>query len=925
MSRKVLCPAIMACMTLSLDAAVVHVTVKTAVDGAEYSVNSYETFNTGSTYATQTAPYVSGAIFSHWSISTKQNFISRDIFGRAYDSVQAIIYENTEFIANYTSVGVDHDGDGVDDGHEFYWYGNLDYDASSDTDGDGADLATEVERGSNPHLADESFVVVLNIAETGLFQVNLRAAPPYIIRSDPDGVLFSTITNYIAEGELVSTSDMNVFAEDFGYWLIDGVVQRDVLGRALDVASFLMGTSRVDIVAVLVTNEYERASLYWYGRTGIDPDMDSDGDGVTFREELEIGTNPLLADEIYSSELIIADTDEFLYNPKTWQPYIIRSNPEDLLVKTREEYVRPGTIVTTPSFVPGANGFAGWRIDGEIARDIIGRSLDSVSFTMPETRVEVVAEALTNDLAWASIYWYGRDDVSMDEDTDGDGVSFADELSNGSNPLLADSILEYGLRWTDTGLVEADLQKYESLMGVVVDGEYRGVFSKEIFGDGQQIWPVVTNLNGDCLFDIIVCWEGGCRVFINIGSEGNPEFTEATGFPTEGVCLSMNDPSKLASVTLDVAAPVDALSATCGDSNNDDVIDLLVSDSDGRIWYYKGNGGASFTLQHKVWGGSHAGFAEGLRLAAVDWEDDGDLDCLAGTADGKLMLLRDPKVGRPTNLKALAGVDNILLTWDPNAQSRIRGYRVYRGNGEQVTGNGFERIAQPQLPTYRDFPDKINEEYAYKVSSVSRFYTAGNSTPTETESMPTEAVTARAGGVEFVWRDVNCKVGERVEVVLSINNALNYNVAGNSEKVKYDATYLRPVEVLKSGLTEGIKLIDSWDDAQGEWTVSMTEGVLPAGSGRFLTFVFTALTEGETKVGGATVTISSSPTYIMGDIDGDGDVDVDDLRLLAKLKSAAGRRYTDDQLKAGDFNGNGKLDNADYQALRALLKEARVL
>ena len=28
----------------------------------------------------------------------------------------------------------------------------------------------------------------------------------------------------------------------------------------------------------------------------------------------------------------------------------------------------------------------------------------------------------------------------------------------------------------------------------------------------------------------------------------------------------------------------------------------------------------------------------------------------------------------------------------------------------------------------------------------------------------------------------------------------------------------------------------------------------------------------------------------------------------------------ENDLKAGDFNGNGKLDNADYQALRGLLK-----
>ena len=65
--------------------------------------------------------------------------------------------------------------------------------------------------------------------------------------------------------------------------------------------------------------------------------------------------------------------------------------------------------------------------------------------------------------------------------------------------------------------------------------------------------------------------------------------------------------------------------------------------------------------------------------------------------------------------------------------------------------------------------------------------------------------------------------------------------------------------------------------------------------------------------------------YRLGDVSGDGVVDILDLRELAKLKSAAGRKWTANQLKAGDFNGNGKLDNADYQALWDLLKERGLL
>ena len=67
------------------------------------------------------------------------------------------------------------------------------------------------------------------------------------------------------------------------------------------------------------------------------------------------------------------------------------------------------------------------------------------------------------------------------------------------------------------------------------------------------------------------------------------------------------------------------------------------------------------------------------------------------------------------------------------------------------------------------------------------------------------------------------------------------------------------------------------------------------------------------------------PPYSLGDVNGDGKLDVEDVRLLAKLKDGNGRKCTADQLRAGDFNGNGKLDIADYQALRALLKERGAL
>ena len=870
------------------------------------------------------APKIEGAVFTHWSISTDQAFESRDIFGRAFDVVSAKVYESTILRAHYVGGDIDADHDGLADGDELYWYGNLAQGPGGDTDGDGRTFAEELAAGTNPHLVETQADGCVLRAMTPACIYNPHAYRPYVIRSSPEGSLFETQTVYLEPGSNVETRALSPLTTSFAYWTVNGAARRDALGRAVDSVAFVTGEDVV-LEAVCAEDAELRAKLYWYGRDDIAMDSDTDGDGRTFAEELAEGTNPLLAEEVRPGSVLKAATAKVLYNPHGYAPYVIRCEPEGRIFETITDYAEPGARVDSPACSPDVGGFGFWTLNGAVQRDVLGRALDKVALIVTEQGGEAVA-VCSEDVKGAKLYWYGRDDIAMDSDTDGDGRTFAEELAEGTNPLLAEEVRPGGVIRDKGETKKINLQFFELQNGFVVNG---GLVVPDF--DGRATWPVVTDVNGDGLWDVVVCQKGGVRVLVNVGTKGNPEFEERI-VDVSGADLAMNSTDKLD--TLDLDTPViGALSATVwGDA-------LLASDTEGRIWYYKGtavttpvaedgDGTVSYQLQHKVWGGSYAGFAQGLRLAAVDWEDDGDLDCLCGTADGKLMLLRDPKVGRPTNLKALAGVDNVLLTWDPNAQSRVRGYKVYRSEAEDGAA-GLRAL--PTLPTYRDEGLNDGGEYWYRVSSLSRFYKAGNSTPTIAESPVSEPVCAVLGRAGLHWTDASAWRGETFSLMLSVDNSMNLSPEGMAIEIEYDHAVLNLLKRVESGLFEQDKIapgggklyeyvFEVLGEGAGETTVSVKSATMYALGGARVTV---ALPEKD-----ATITIaagSSTPPYRLGDVTGDGIVDKDDLRELAKLKSAAGRKWTANQLKAGDINGNGKLDEADYQALRDLLKEKGLL
>lgn len=1012
---KRMIPPLVCCAALAAQAVDVYVTEQTSAGGTVTALRQ-TVAATGTEFTTQTAPDIEGYIFTHWTISVNQSYSVRDVLGRTYDALPFMVYEDTMVTAHYVPATTDEDVDGIADGYEHYWYGDLSKDDASDTDSDGLTFAEELAAGTSPILADNSLRGGVAWSDSELHQYNPDGLQSYTIRSEPEGTLFETTTDYAKVGVLITSPIGDVSTTTFAYWTMNGERVTDLSGRAVDTVVFKMPNEPVELVAHTAENETERLALYWYGNANIAQDSDTDGDGYTFAQELTAGTSPLLSDRSLRGGVVWADSVLHQYNPENVQSYVIRSEPEGALFETISDYAKIGSKVTTPTGDRDATSFAYWTMNGERVTDLSGRAVDTVTFIMPETAVELIAHTAENETDRAALYWYGKTDVALTSDTDGDGLTFAEELAAGTSPLLADRSLRGGVAWADSSLHDMNLQVYEQAQGALMGGKYSDFFASPIAGVegisfGENAAPAICDWNGDGKCDLVVAFKGGVRLFVNNGTAANPDLAEmavpenlASAFAAienplvvgdganalyfasladtnvwryaiqDGTITATSKAGLFGAIggtltliddcSLDTPL-IDGLSLSFADVNFDGVSDFLASDIDGRIWYFEGAGvsgqesgvsnsstptllhSLTYTLQHKVWGGSHEGFANGLKLAATDWDDDGDLDCVCGTAEGKLMLLNDPRGGRPSNVSLASGADSVSIKWDANAQSRIRGYYVYR----RARGGNWSRLEVTTLPRYLDKPPEGTDNYDYRVTSVSRFYTTGNSKPTTVESAATDTMSATLAKVAFTWRPAAGFAGDDVKVDFAVENALNLSAENMVLKISYDPNVLVPVEVIKSGLTEKLEFVET--RASGSWLVSGTGGTIAPGSGTFLSFSF-AVADGK-ALADAKVTVeeftlksvanrnvipevlkgsgdldvevadpddaAQVPAGSYGDLDGNGRLGWDDVELFLKWKDAKQDEIPLNIQRAGDYNGDGRMDNRDYVLMRRHYRE----
>jgi hypothetical protein len=834
--------------------------------------------------------------FGYWTLDGVRQL---DAWGVALPQITFTMGSvNREAVA-YLFAG-DTDADGVADAYEQYYYGTLANGASSDTDGDGISLLAERNGGTNPLYANVYQEGGVVWADSAIVTVNLAGFSRYTLSSVPAGTVNQTAI--VRDGTAITTPDMT--QTTFGYWTLDGVRQQDAWGVALRQITFTVdGADRAAVANLFATDSdgdgiNDGFEQFYFGTLANGAATDTDGDGIGLLAEFTGGTSPLYGNVHQDGGVSWADSSVVVVN---LQPYERLSKMLVNSTLTNFFSTDPGVVTGIQAGTWSATAMTDWDGDGDLDLFVAHENGLRV-FRNIGTARNPNFEEITSGFAGLAAFVTAIDrPILTGGDWNGDG--FGDLVIGGNTGTLRLIASSGGFISNGSGL--------------------------DFTVASTRTSPALGDMNGDGKADLIVLLDDGtARLFLNNGT--------SVPFSGSGSANFLGTPAAAGT------------SIAVGDINQDGLRDVLLADSDGRIWEFLNNGSGGFSLQSKVWGGSYPGFATGLTLAAADLEGDGDLDLIGGLANGGVLALRDPSVGRPTGLIARPGANSVQLDWDANWQSRIRGYYVYRSASLAGPWNKLLPDYVP-LPSYLDSPVDPAVLNYYHVTGVSYFFLPGNSTPRVVESLPSDPALTQAGKVVLSVRPARANPGQRIKINLSIENAMGVSGSGLQLRVAYDPAKLQPAAqadsgvetVLATGLSRNLTFTDNGATSNGELIINGSGGSLEPGAGKMFTLQFkvAASVPKKTTLG---VTISgatlrdlngnalvveilpqdqpeSDDTFVEGDLNGDGVVTTADKDLLKDLTKPKSRPPTADELMAGDLNGDGKLDAKDLVLLVQLL------
>jgi hypothetical protein len=854
-------------------------------------------------------PASQGYSFAYWMVDGVRQ---ADALGMALSQFRVSITNHTTAVALYLPTGQDSVGDGIADWWRLRHFGHLEVAAGTDVSGDGLSLADAWRYDLNP-LISNSFVsggVSMRNSEPTL--VNLAGFYSWSIASNPAG-LITPQSGVAPTGTVITTASLGnpVSGYSFGYWSLNGQRQADALGVALSQVRFAVETN-MQAVAHYFTSDADvdgnGLADWWeqryFGATGLNPDMDVTGDGLSLADAWRYDFNPLISNSFIVGGISMRSSERVTVN---LQPF------------ERVQHILLDGVLNA--------WFTIWP------RETLGNA-DFGSATTP---------------------------ALGDWDGDGDPDLFV-VLENGSLHI-----------WENTGSAYTPDLAERPAVAAALGVHLLGLVNPHIS---------LVDFSGNGSADLIASGEGGkVRIISSTGNFGSEQFPsvsyelelgeeagrvmttvmEMDGVKTllalredgfmDAYTHSGNDlrPFDLPARTNDVLGVLvpSATGLAVADITRSGETDLLISDESGRIWEFWRQPDGTLRLMSRVWAGSAPGFADRMVVSAADLDGDGDVDAFIGFEQGGIMFLRDPRLGPPSNLRAVGGASSVALSWRPDRQTRVRGYVVYRANHPE---GSFERLHADLLnqPFFTDASVTNGQTYFYYVKSATLAYFPGSTVGALRESPPSDVVSATAGTVRLWMSDYSAGVGQDATLMINVDRAEGIRGAGLQISVTYDATILTPISqidaeevtVRRTAITEQLVYSDNAPTANGILTINGISGQI-IGAGSLFNVVFRVNPEATPlsssinefsmaslfAVGGASLAVDSSDTatftvssnYMLGDVNGDGVVDMEDHHLLVWLLQRNTREPTELEIRAGDMNGDGVLSQRDIPLLLRLI------
>ena len=244
-----------------------------------------------------------GFYFSHWEVNGVRQ---SDPIGKGLSKVTEVMNADKEVVARFIEQNLDEDNDQIPDWYEWHEFGTLENDQLSNPDEDSFPLIDEIRFGLSGNLRDTIVEGGISIRRSRLTSVNLGGGGFVKVQSDPPGMIASS--NVLQEvNSTYESPNLNgkVGSYVFTHWEVNGLRKTNSLGMGISRVTKKINED----LSIIAKYEHENSDTDedgipdWYeikhfGALESNQSSDFDQDGFTNQKEIAFGQNPLLHDTI---------------------------------------------------------------------------------------------------------------------------------------------------------------------------------------------------------------------------------------------------------------------------------------------------------------------------------------------------------------------------------------------------------------------------------------------------------------------------------------------------------------------------------------------------------------------------------------------------------------------------------------------------